>query len=146
MAAALWDGCEAAVSSRLAHPEVRAALAAAGRGRRLAAAHLEQAASAFEAFWDATWAVDLTDAVARHAVALAAEHALRGADAVHLASALALGTDDLLVAAWDRRLGAGAAAAGLRVVPVQRGSGAGPLAETATCRGLEAARGAGPLS
>lgn len=28
LAAALWDGCDAAVSSRLAYPEVRAALAA----------------------------------------------------------------------------------------------------------------------
>ena len=31
VAATLWDGCDAAVSSRLAYPEVRAALAAAGR-------------------------------------------------------------------------------------------------------------------
>ena len=29
LAAALWDGCDAAVSSRLAYPEVRSALAAA---------------------------------------------------------------------------------------------------------------------
>jgi predicted nucleic acid-binding protein len=31
LAAELWDGCDAAVSSRLAYPEVRAALAAAAR-------------------------------------------------------------------------------------------------------------------
>lgn len=30
LAAELWDGCDAALSSRLAYPEVRAALAAAG--------------------------------------------------------------------------------------------------------------------
>src|ERR1035437_3695979 len=35
VAATLWDGCDAAVSSRLAYPEVRAALAAAGRAHRL---------------------------------------------------------------------------------------------------------------
>lgn len=35
LAAALWDGCDAAVSSRLAYPEVRAALAAAERAGRL---------------------------------------------------------------------------------------------------------------
>ena len=35
LAAELWDGCDAAVSSRLAYPEVRAALAAAGRAGRL---------------------------------------------------------------------------------------------------------------
>jgi uncharacterized protein len=35
VAATLWDGCDAAVSSRLAYPEVRAALAAAGCAHRL---------------------------------------------------------------------------------------------------------------
>lgn len=35
LAAALWDGCDAAVSSRLAYPEVRATLTAAGRDHRL---------------------------------------------------------------------------------------------------------------
>ena len=31
LAAELWDGCDASVSSRLAHPQLCAALAAAGR-------------------------------------------------------------------------------------------------------------------
>jgi predicted nucleic acid-binding protein len=31
LAARLWDGCDAAVASRLAYPEVRAALAASAR-------------------------------------------------------------------------------------------------------------------
>ncbi|MGH9055529.1 MAG: type II toxin-antitoxin system VapC family toxin, partial [Acidimicrobiales bacterium] len=35
LAAAMWDGCDDALSSRLAYPEVRAALAAAGRSRDL---------------------------------------------------------------------------------------------------------------
>jgi hypothetical protein len=48
---------------------------------------------------------------------LAARHALRGADAVHLASALAVGDSELIVAVWDRRLHAGAQATGLRVAP-----------------------------
>jgi predicted nucleic acid-binding protein len=33
LAADLWDSCDAALASRLAYPEVRAALAAAGRKR-----------------------------------------------------------------------------------------------------------------
>ncbi|CAN5281916.1 hypothetical protein BH20ACT5_BH20ACT5_10470 [soil metagenome] len=37
LAATLWDGCDAAVSSRLAYPEVAAALAVAGRAGRLEA-------------------------------------------------------------------------------------------------------------
>jgi predicted nucleic acid-binding protein len=54
-----------------------------------------------------------------HAGQLARVHALRGADAVHLASALAIGDPDLVVAVWDRRLHAGAKAAGVRVAPAQ---------------------------
>ena len=35
LVAQLWDGCDAALSSRLAYPEVRAALAAAYRNHTL---------------------------------------------------------------------------------------------------------------
>ena len=51
LAAALWDGCDAAVSSRLAYPEVRAALAAAGRADRLSAADQRRAEAAWEDYW-----------------------------------------------------------------------------------------------
>jgi len=119
LAAELWDGCDAAVSSRLAYPEVRAALAAAGRNRDLADRDLEMA----EQFWDDLWAgirpVELTPAVERHAGDLARLHGLGGADAVHLASALAVGTTGLLLAVWDRRLHAGGRAAHLAVAPAE---------------------------
>jgi hypothetical protein len=36
---------------------------------------------------------------------------------VHLASALAIGEPDLIIAVWDRRLHAGALAAGTNVAP-----------------------------
>jgi hypothetical protein len=58
-------------------------------------------------------------AVEQHAGHLARVHALRGAGAVHLASALAIGDPDLVVAVWDRRLYTGAQAAGVRVAPAQ---------------------------
>ena len=48
---------------------------------------------------------------------LAALHSLRGADAVHLASAVALGVADLTVAVWDQRFHAGVIAAGLAAAP-----------------------------
>ena len=48
-------------------------------------------------------AIELTERVARHAGELARAHALRGADAIHLASALALGDNDVIVAVWDAR-------------------------------------------
>ena len=117
LAAQLWDGCDAALASRLAYPEVRAALAAAGRNHDLSQDDLDTAEQAWEQYWASVRPVELTAAVERHAGQLARTHALRGADAVHLASALALADPDLILAAWDRRLHAGAAAAELRVAP-----------------------------
>jgi uncharacterized protein len=119
LAAELWDGSDAAVASRLAYPEVRAALAAAARNHDLADHDLDAAEQAWDSFWAATRPVELTAAVEQHAGQLARSQALRGADAVHLASALAISDPDLVIAVWDRRLHAGAQAAGLRVAPAQ---------------------------
>jgi len=119
LAAELWDGCDAAVASRLAYPEVRAALAAAARNHDLDEQDLDAAEAAWQEYWAATRPVEFTAVVERHAGQLAGLHALRGADAVHLASALAIADPALIVAVWDRRLHAGAAAAGLRVAPAQ---------------------------
>ncbi len=117
VAAALWDGCDAALSSRLAYPEVRSALAAAGRNHDLTAREVTAAEHDWNDFWAATRPVELTTAVEQHAGELTRAHALRGADAVHLASALAIADADLVVAVWDRRLHAAAIAAGCRVAP-----------------------------
>ena len=119
LAAALWDGCDAAVSSRLAYPEVRAAPAAAGRADRLEAADQRRAAAAWEHYWAATRPVELTEAVTAHAGILADEHALRGADAVHLASLSAVGGAETVFAVWDQRLRAGPHAAGVRLAPAE---------------------------
>jgi predicted nucleic acid-binding protein len=117
LAAALWDGCDVALASRLAYPEVRAALSAARRNRDLTQAAIEVARRTFETFWASIRAVELTEHVAGMSGDLAEQLGLRGADAVHLASALVVHDDDLVFAAWDRRLHAGAQAAGLRLAP-----------------------------
>ena len=119
LAAQLWDGCDAAVASRLAYPEVRAALAAAARNHDLAETDLYDAERAWDGYWGSTRPVELTPAVEQHAGQLARTHALRGADAVHLASALAIGDPGPVLAAWDRRLHAGAQAVGLLTAPAQ---------------------------
>jgi len=119
LAAELWDACDAVVASRLAYPEVRAALAAAARNHDLGDHDLDAAEQAWAGYWAATRPVELTPAVEQHAGQLARVHALRGADAVHLASALAIGDPDLVVAVWDRRLHTGAQGAGVRVAPAQ---------------------------
>jgi predicted nucleic acid-binding protein len=117
IAAALWNACDVALSSRLAHPEVCAALAAAGRNHDLTESEVSAAVSDWSEFWASMRPIELSADVEREAGALAATHQLRGADAVHLASALALGSTDVTVAVWDRRLHAAAAAAGLAVAP-----------------------------
>lgn len=122
LAAELWDACDGALSSRLAYPEVRAALAASARNHELRAEELLEAEHAWEEFWAATRKVELTTDVEQHAGHLARTHALRGADAVHLASALAVNDDDLVVAVWDRRLHGGVLAAGIRVAPAGLGT------------------------
>ena len=134
LAAELWDGCDAALASRLAYPEVCAALAAADRNHDLSQDDLDVAEQAWERYWASVRPVELTAAVERQAGQLARTHALRGADAVHLASALALADPDLVIAAWDRRLHAGAATAGLHVAPAElpRADLSSPPAQQAT--------------
>jgi uncharacterized protein len=117
LAAVLWDGCDAAISSRLAYPEVCAALAAAARNHDLSANDHDTADRIWNEYWAATRPVEFTAAVEQHAGQLTRVHGLRGADAIHLASALAIFDPELVMAVWDRHLHAGAQAAGLRVAP-----------------------------
>lgn len=117
LADALWDGCDAAVSSRLAYPEVCWALAAAEVNHQLDPGDVHNAQVMWETLWSEVRPVELTATVEQEAGHLARAHSLRGADAVHLASALAVVGPGLVVAAWDRRLRAGAFAVGLAVAP-----------------------------
>ena len=117
LVAQLWDGCDGALSSRLAYPEVRATLAAAHRNRTLDVSGHAAALQMWEEFWSATRPVELRPEVERHAGELAQRHSLRGADAAHLASALTVPVTELIVAVWDRRLHAGARAEGLATAP-----------------------------
>ncbi|WP_104084425.1 type II toxin-antitoxin system VapC family toxin [Cryobacterium sp. Y11] len=97
-AADLWDGCDAAVSSKLAYPEVRAALAAAGRAHRLTPDQQARAETGWEHVWMTVRAIELTDTVTARVGQLASSYALRGADAVHLASFRAIGGADSVCA------------------------------------------------
>jgi predicted nucleic acid-binding protein len=61
--------------------------------------------------------VGVDEALAQRAGELADERALRGYDAVQLASALALGPGDTILATWDRDLSNAAVDTGLAVAP-----------------------------
>lgn len=116
-AARLWDEADAVVASRLARPEVGAALAAARRGKRLEPGDERRARRAWEEFWGATRVVELTEHLAEAASALAGRLVLGGADSVHLASALTLAEANLVLVTWDRRLSTAAVEAGVTVAP-----------------------------
>ena len=117
VAVELWNGCDAAVSSRLVYPEVCSALAAARRNHRISVDQLHRALREWEEFWSEIRTIELTAEVGRQAGLLVRAHALRGADGIHLASALAFDEADPVVASWDARLSAGASSEGLRTVP-----------------------------
>ena len=116
VAAELWDSYPAA-SSVLAYPEARAALAAARRARRLTARAHDRAVAELDALHAELVIVGVDEALAQRAGEIAGERALRGYDAVHLASALALGPGETVLVTWDRDLGNAAVGAGLAVAP-----------------------------
>lgn len=117
-ASRLWNGADALFASRVAYPEVRAALAAAARARRLGRADARSAAVQWEEFAGALRRVELSTTVEHHAGELAATHGLSGFDAVHLASALVVGAAaPLVLATWDHRLAGAATSLGLATLP-----------------------------
>ena len=91
LVAELWATQHRAASSVLSYAEGRAALAAARRGERLNANAYGRARKEFESLQSELLLVGIDLALARRAGQHAEEFALRGYDAVHLASALALG-------------------------------------------------------
>jgi uncharacterized protein len=117
LAARLWDRCDAALASRLAYVEVCAALAASHRNNDLSKSALETALAGFDAFWASMRPLEITEEIQLRAGLFAREHALRGADAIHLASATAVSNPELVMAVWDHRLAEGARAEGLAVSP-----------------------------
>lgn len=116
-AALLWDGADSVLTSRVAHPEVRAALAAAHRAQRLDANSHRRAKAGWERLRMGMRFVELTAPLDEHAGDLAERHGLSGFDAVHLASALTIATLPVLVATWDARLHRAARASGLATLP-----------------------------
>lgn len=124
VAARLWDEADAVIASRLALPEVIAALSAARRAARLDAPSERAARRLWDELWPAARVVEFTPAVAVDAARLSERFALSGADAVHLASAMTLAEVDPILVAWDVRLRTAAQEAGLTIAPANvRGHG-----------------------
>ena len=104
-------------TSRLSHPEARAALAAALRAGRLAADEHTEAKRDLDRAIASLRVVELHAPLARAAGHVAERFGLRAYDAVHVASALIVDEGDTVVVSWDRALSTAAREAGLGTAP-----------------------------
>ena len=116
-ASQLWDSARASASASLVIVEAGAALAAAKRGRRVSARLAMRLQKRLDRLLASLMLVELNIELARTASELAGAFALRAGDAVHLASALALGDPELVFVSWDDVLVRAATEAGFAVAP-----------------------------
>lgn len=116
----LWGAATRQVSSRLAYVECRAGLAAAHRIARITSDEHRLAAMRLDRRMNEMDEIDLDEGLSRDAGDVATRGRLRGADAVHLATALRLRDAEVLFATWDRDLARAAAEVALQVVPASR--------------------------
>lgn len=100
----VWETCDVRVSSVLVVAEAHAALAMALRMGRLTTREHGAAARLLGRRIDELDLFLVTREIADSAARLALAHALRGCDAVHAATALALSSDDLVAVCGDQVL------------------------------------------
>lgn len=108
-----WSTADRLVSVRIVVVEARAALAQANRTKRLTQRALRTAVDALDELLTQMDLVDLDDDLANRAAELAETQALRAYDAVHLAAALTVADDDLVLVTGDRAMASAAVAVGM---------------------------------
>jgi uncharacterized protein len=113
----LWQQAGEVVVSRLAWPEAVAALSAAHRGRRVSDEGYQTATDGLGLCFERCTLVSIADSMVDHAADLAVGYDLRAADAIHLATALAVIEADSVFVTWDKRLRLAAIQAGLVSAP-----------------------------
>jgi hypothetical protein len=117
-ASLLWERASEVVVSRLVWPEALAALAAARRGRRLTEeGHAAAVRLLFRDLFGRCTVVSVADHLVERAAELASGYDLRAADAIHLATALAVMEPGSIFVTWDKRLQQAAIEAGLVTAP-----------------------------
>jgi len=118
-AAKLWGSAYPAASSILAYPEGRAALAAARRIGRLGKGAHKKALVDFEGLYADLVTIGVDQELSRGAGEHAEHLGLRGYDAVHLATALELGDEEVVLVTWDRDLARAAECVGLGIAGIR---------------------------
>ena len=114
------DDADTVATSIIAFVEARAAFARRHREKRISSAAHARLVRDFAADWDRYLVLEATQPLMRLAGRLAATHALRAYDAIHLASAKILReklAEPVSFASWDARLVAAARKEGLEVMP-----------------------------
>lgn len=119
-ARALYDSAAGVFSSRLLLPETCAAVGRAHRTGRLDARASSSALTKLRTLVENVFPIEVTPSVAEDASHLATAQALRGYDALHLASYLRLSTESAVLIAADGELVHAASSLGLAVA-VPRG-------------------------
>lgn len=109
----------AIATSRVTYVEIHSALARMVVGGRLTRRVQQRQLDAFHALWRDAVIVPVDEPVVERAAQLAQRHALRGFDALQLASAVELlPAGDARFASWDERLNVAAARERLALIPV----------------------------
>jgi uncharacterized protein len=112
----LWNQASDVFASRLTYVETHAALAARARASVRARPTLHRSRRIVEERWSEVLVVELDVHVAETAALAARQHRLRGAEAIHLASAAVLGTPTVMVSR-DEALRRASLAVGLNIAP-----------------------------
>jgi uncharacterized protein len=116
-ARSLWRTAARRTTSVVAYAEVRAAISAAVRDRRLDPGVAADRRVELDRRWEEIEPVALDDGLLRLAGSVSDTEGLRALDAIHLATATYLGLSRTVFVTWDRRLANAASRLGLAVAP-----------------------------
>jgi predicted nucleic acid-binding protein len=114
----LVEIAEFTVTSRVAYVETRAALAHKRREKLINLKDYRLIVQDFDHDWESYFIVDVSDVLVKTAGQLAEKHALRGYDAIHLASAVVVrrqGNRSVNFSCFDARLSRAARREGLDI-------------------------------
>lgn len=115
----LVEATEVIATSRLAYVEARAAFARKRRERGVGRKDYQNIRQNFDTDWESYFVIDISEALVKMAGQLAEKHALRGYDAIHLASAVTLrreGDQPVAFSCYDGRLSLAARREGLKII------------------------------
>ncbi|MEX0991884.1 MAG: type II toxin-antitoxin system VapC family toxin [Actinomycetota bacterium] len=113
----LWEQPGRRHASAIVLPEARSAIRAAERAGRISRPRSARVRDELRTYWDEVVVIGVDDPMARRAAEIADGTGLKGADAIHVATGLAVGAEDTVLVTWDRAMANAATELGLAVAP-----------------------------